>query len=80
MDPFNHRDIDSNCQIDYSLFLFYIEKQSTKEVAKNARIPSMSYFVALLDSLKIYLSHHAPIKFEDFIKKNFIIQDDDDYE
>eukprot|EP00347_Sterkiella_histriomuscorum_P010484 403376105 len=80
LDPFDHRKISNDYFIDYSSLLFFIEKQSTKELVKTAKISSFSYLYALLLSLINFIENIAPLKIQGFIERNCLLNDDDDYE
>eukprot|EP00347_Sterkiella_histriomuscorum_P012963 403366543 len=80
LDPFDHRQISNDYLIDYSSLLFIIEKQSTKEIVKTAKISSFSYLYALLLSLINFVENVAPLKIQGFIERNCLLNDDDDYE
>ena len=52
LDPFNSRKEEGDqLIIDYNLLLLILEKQCIKDLSKTLKIPSLSYFSALLEAL-----------------------------
>jgi hypothetical protein len=57
-------------KIDYTALLFQLEKPVSFQFAKLTKLPSLTFYHALLAAIDTYLREVAPGRIEDFLAKN----------